>query len=49
MRAVQTDVAVYDTLFVELAERERVALITDDKQLLQTWPEIACRPAAVLA
>jgi predicted nucleic acid-binding protein len=45
LRAVETGVAVYDTLFVELAERERVSLFTFDKRLLQTWPGIACRPA----
>ena len=48
LRSVQSGVAIYDTLFVELAEREGVPLITFDKRLLQTWPGIACRPAAVL-
>jgi len=44
LRAIQTGVAVYDTLFVELAEREGVSLVTFDKRLLQAWPGIARRP-----
>jgi predicted nucleic acid-binding protein len=45
LRAVQTDVAVYDTLFVELADREQVPLVTFDQRLLKAWPTIAQRPA----
>ena len=45
LRAVQTDVAVYDTLFVELADREQVPLVTFDQRLLKAWPTIARRPA----
>jgi predicted nucleic acid-binding protein len=45
LRAVQTGVAVYDTLFVELADRERVPLVTFDQRLLRTWPKVAKRPA----
>jgi predicted nucleic acid-binding protein len=48
LRAVQTGVAACDTLFVELAERERVSLVTFDQRLLKTWPEIACRPAEAI-
>ena len=44
-RAIETGVAIYDTLFVELAERERVSLVTFDQRLLRTWPDIARRPA----
>jgi predicted nucleic acid-binding protein len=44
-RSLQTGVAVYDTLFVELAEREALPLATFDKRLLETWPRIARRPA----
>ena len=47
LRSVQRGVAVYDTLFVELAERERAPLVTFDQRLLKTWPTIACRPGAV--
>ena len=45
LRSVQTGVAVYDTLFVELAEREQAPLVTFDQRLLRSWPAIACRPA----
>jgi predicted nucleic acid-binding protein len=44
LRAIQTGVAVYDTLFIELAEREGVSLVTFDRKLLDTWPGIARRP-----
>jgi predicted nucleic acid-binding protein len=44
LRAVQTGVAVYDTLFVELAERERAPLVTFDQSLLKVCPTIARRP-----
>ena len=46
LRAVQSEVAVYDTLFVELADREGVPLATFDQRLLTSWPAIARRPAA---
>jgi predicted nucleic acid-binding protein len=45
-RSVQTGIAVCDTLFVELAEREQAPLVTFDERLLKKWPTIACRPAA---
>lgn len=45
IRSVQSGIAVYDTLFVELAEREDAPLVTFDRRLLKSWPEIACRPA----
>ena len=45
LRSVQTGVAVYDTLFVELAEREQAPLVTFDQRLLRSPPAIACRPA----
>jgi predicted nucleic acid-binding protein len=46
-RSVQSGVAVYDTLFVELAERERAPLVTFDQRLLKTWPTIARRPGEI--
>jgi predicted nucleic acid-binding protein len=49
LRAVETGVAVYDTLFVELAEREQAPLVTFDRRLLQRWPGLACRPAHLAA
>jgi len=43
-RAVESGVAVYDTLFVELASRERLPLATFDARILAAFPEIATRP-----
>ena len=44
LRAVESGVALYDTLFVELADREGVPLATFDRKLLKTWPDLARRP-----
>lgn len=44
-RALDSGVAVYDTLFVELAEREDTRLVTFDNKVLKTFPKIAARPA----
>jgi predicted nucleic acid-binding protein len=49
LRAVQSGVAVYDTLFVELADRESVPLVTFDQRLLKSWPAIAHRPKELIA
>ena len=46
-RSLASGIAVYDTLFVELAVRERCPLATFDKALLKAFPEIARRPAAI--
>ena len=43
-RAVQSGVAVYDTLFVELANRRGLPLATFDARLLAAFPEVAVRP-----
>jgi predicted nucleic acid-binding protein len=43
-RAVQSGVAVYDTLFVELASRENLPLATFDAKLLAAFPDVAVRP-----
>jgi predicted nucleic acid-binding protein len=48
MRAHQSGVAAYDTLFVELAARERVHLATFDAALLKAFPTIAVRPATLI-
>lgn len=45
--AVTADVAVYDTLFVELAKRRNLPLVTFDARMLRSFPEIARRPGAV--
>jgi predicted nucleic acid-binding protein len=47
VRAHQSNVAVYDTLFVELAVREQLPLATFDAALLNAFPNIAVRPASV--
>lgn len=49
VRAHQSKVAVYDTLFVELAAREKLPLATFDGVLLRAFPDIAARPAAVMS
>jgi predicted nucleic acid-binding protein len=43
-RALASDVPAYDTLFVELAEREEVPLVTFDRKLLTAYPAVAKRP-----
>jgi predicted nucleic acid-binding protein len=47
VRAHRAKVAVYDTLFVELAARERLPLATFDAGLLKAFPDIAVRPGTV--
>ena len=47
-RAVESGLAVYDTLFVELARRERLPLATFDSSVLTAFPAIAKRPRALL-
>ena len=44
LRSVASGVAVYDTLFVELAARMRCPLVTFDKAVLKAFPAIAVRP-----
>ena len=44
VRAVGSGVAVYDTLFVELAVREKLHLATFDRKVLRTFPDVASRP-----
>ena len=43
--ALHSRLAVYDTLFVELAEREDAPLVTFDAKLLAAYPTIAKRPS----
>jgi predicted nucleic acid-binding protein len=47
-RAVESGLAVYDTLFVELAGREHVSLATFDSGLLSAFPAIAKRPGILV-
>ena len=42
-RSISSGVAVYDTLFVELAEREGVVMATFDDKVLKAYPKIAKR------
>ncbi len=48
LRSVTSGVAVHDTLFVELAIRERCPLATFDKVLLKAFPDIAKRPSVLI-
>jgi predicted nucleic acid-binding protein len=43
-RALDSSVAVYDTLFVELAAQRDLKLATFDAELLKKFPDIARRP-----
>lgn len=47
MRSLKSGVAVYDTLFVELADREQAPLVTFDRQLLRAFPDIAMQPREI--
>ena len=49
IRSLESGVAVYDTLFVELAEREGTFLATYDRKILQAYPGIARRPGEFAA
>jgi len=44
LRSVTSGIAVYDTLFVELAARVACPLVTFDKALIKAFPDIAIRP-----
>lgn len=48
LRAVDSGVAVYDTLFVELAGRERIPVATFDGKILSAFPEIAKKPGELV-
>lgn len=48
-RAMNANVAACDTLFIELAVRERKRLVTFDARLLAAFPSVAVRPGAVVA
>jgi predicted nucleic acid-binding protein len=44
LRSVASGVAVYDTLFVELAARTGYPLLTFDRAVIKAFPDIAIRP-----
>lgn len=48
VRAHHSGVAVYDTLFVELAAREQLPLATFDAGLIKAFPNIAARPGTLM-
>lgn len=48
-QATTADVSVYDTLFVELAARRRLPLVTFDAKVLKAFPDVAHRPGSLLA
>lgn len=47
VRSLQSGVAVYDTLFVELADREHLTLATFDRKLIEAFPSVAKRPQEI--
>jgi predicted nucleic acid-binding protein len=47
LRAVTSGMAVYDTLFVELAVREACPLATFDRAIIKAFPNVAARPQAL--
>ncbi|MCB1034758.1 MAG: type II toxin-antitoxin system VapC family toxin [Acidobacteria bacterium] len=49
VRACDSGLAAYDSLFVELACREQVPLATFDREILRAFPDLALRPAEVSA
>jgi len=44
LRSLASGVAVYDTLFIELATQAGCPVLTFDKAILRAFPDIACRP-----
>ena len=44
LRSVTSGIAVYDTLFVELAVRTGCRLLTFDKAVIKAFPNVAIRP-----
>lgn len=49
VRGVLSGIAVYDSLFVELAVREKVPMATFDGKLISAFPRIAKRPGLLLS
>lgn len=46
-RSLDSGIAIYDTLFVELAVHRGLPLATFDRNVLKKFPEIARRPSAL--
>ncbi len=47
LRSLASGIAVYDTLFVELAIREDCPLATFDRAVLRAFPKVAVRPGTL--
>jgi predicted nucleic acid-binding protein len=45
--SLDSGLSAYDTLFVALAERRRLPLVTFDKQILKAFPDCAKRPGDI--
>ena len=43
--SLDSGLSAYDTLFVALARRRRLPLVTFDKQILKAFPDVAKRPS----
>jgi predicted nucleic acid-binding protein len=48
LRSVESNLSVYDALFVELAEREQAPLATFDSAILKAYPDLATRPGRLI-
>jgi predicted nucleic acid-binding protein len=46
-RSIESRVAVYDTLFVELAAQRDIKFATFDAELIKGFPDVAVRPRAL--
>jgi len=47
--SLESGLSAYDTLFVALAQRRRLPLVTFDKQVLKVFPDVAKRPGDIAA
>jgi predicted nucleic acid-binding protein len=45
--SLESGLSAYDTLFVALAQRRRLPLVTFDKQVLKVFPDVAKRPGDI--
>jgi len=48
-RAIVADHPVYDTLFIELAERSKTRVASYDRALRKKFPELVVEPSALIA
>ena len=45
LKSLASGVAVYDTLFIDLAQQTRCPMVTYHKAVLKAFPDIAIRPS----